>query len=275
MMHLNLTSIKQKIAPYHNYIIAGLIIIGVLLFWYGTAKFLNWLHDVNYQHQQTTDKTAANTAEAKADQHEANANVAANTVKELEKMKQALRRNVQTSKRYYLIANSKAMSPVKGLTQHLMSMSVCLCLIMTLMMTSLGQTVTVQQQPLTLTESKKLLRAALDREKILLDQRDAALAHIKNLDREINAATGAAAVDNKLIENLQAQKSTLQVEILEIRAALEEQRKATDSLRTALERAEQEVVRQKAKVKAANRRTWLGILGGVVVGVLAGVAVRR
>lgn len=142
-------------------------------------------------------------------------------------------------------------------------------------MTSYGQTVTQPQRPLTLEETKTLLRASLDREKLLVTQRDAALDHIKSLETEIKDASTAAAVDSERIKNLTAQKTELLTEVASIRAALADQREATASLRTALERAEQEVTRQKEKVKAANKRTLWGIVGGIVVGVLAAVAVGK
>lgn len=143
------------------------------------------------------------------------------------------------------------------------------------MMTGYGQTVTGQQQPLTVNEAKRLLRASLDREKVLVEQRDAGAAHIKALEKEIATRSATGAVDAAAIKNLQDQKAQLQVEAASLRDALSEQRAATASLRTALERAEQEVERQKKKVKAANRRTIYGILGGAIVGVLAAIAIQK
>jgi DNA-directed RNA polymerase subunit F len=143
------------------------------------------------------------------------------------------------------------------------------------MMTSYGQTVTQQGQPLTVSEAKKLLRESLDREKVLVKQRDAALQHIDSLEKEIQTRTTASAVDAAAIKNLQDQKAAFTVEVNELRAALENQKVATASLRTALERAEQEVTRQKEKVKAANRRTWWGIIGGIAAGAIAVVALQR
>lgn len=142
-------------------------------------------------------------------------------------------------------------------------------------MTSYGQTVTQPGQPLTLTETKKLLRESLDREKVLVGQRDAALAHIKSLDAQIVAANAVNTVDALLIKNLEAQKAELLTEVGGIRQALADQREATASLRTALERAEQEVTRQKQKVKAANRRTLWGIVGGIATGVVVVLLIQK
>jgi hypothetical protein len=66
-----------------TYIVGGSILVLIIL-WVGIVKISNWLHDVNYQHQQDKDKTIANQAETNANLHEVNANVAANTRKELE-----------------------------------------------------------------------------------------------------------------------------------------------------------------------------------------------
>ena len=120
-----------------------------------------------------------------------------------------------------------------------------------------------------------MLRASLDREKVLVTQRDAADAHIKTLEKEIAARSTTGAVDAAAIKNLQDQKQQLQVETVSLRDALSEQRAATASLRTALERAEIEVERQKKKVKAANRRTMYGVLGGVIIGVISAIAIQK
>lgn len=143
------------------------------------------------------------------------------------------------------------------------------------MMTSYGQTVTQPGQPLTVSEAKKLLRESLDREKILVAQRTAALDHVKALEAQIQTMTTGDAVDAAAIKNLQDQKAQLQVEVISLRDALSEQRAATASLRTALERAEQEVTLQKEKVKAANRRTLWGIVGGVVIGIISTIAIQN
>lgn len=79
-----INSLKTTLAPYRIYLIIGACIIGLLLLWYGISTFTNWLHDVNYEHQQNVDKTAANNAEANANTHEAEANQAASNRKELE-----------------------------------------------------------------------------------------------------------------------------------------------------------------------------------------------
>jgi chromosome segregation ATPase len=138
-------------------------------------------------------------------------------------------------------------------------------------MTSYVMPVTGQNKPLTLIETKQLLRESLDREAILVQQRDAALAHIKSLDKEISDAKSATAVDKERINNLVQQRDEAKVEVKEIRAALQEERDAATKLRSALDRAEKEVQRQKDKVAAANRRTVYVGLAGVIVGIIAAI----
>jgi preprotein translocase subunit SecF len=95
-------------SQYRNYILAGLVILvvlGMLLFFYGTSRFINYLHDVNYQHQQNKDKTAANTAEVNANTHEANANQAANNRQELEKDEKTI--NQEQANQQKILATSK------------------------------------------------------------------------------------------------------------------------------------------------------------------------
>ncbi len=82
-----------------------LLIIGFLVMWYGIDKFTNWLHDINYNAQQTADKDAANKAEANANKHETNANTAENQQKELEKDEQNI--NNQRTEQNKIIATDK------------------------------------------------------------------------------------------------------------------------------------------------------------------------
>ncbi len=138
-------------------------------------------------------------------------------------------------------------------------------------MTSYVMPVTGQSKPLTLIETKQLLRESLDRENVLVQQRDAALAHIKSLDKEIDVAKTSKAVDTERINNLVQQRDELKTEVKEIRSSLAEEREAAKSLRSALDRAEKEVERQKGKVAAANRRTVYVGLAGVIVGILAAI----
>ena len=93
---------------------AGIILAGIILF-YGISKLVNWLHDVNYQHQQTVDKTEGNNAEANANtfennanQHEANANALGNKQKELEKDEQKIKQ--ERADKQKILANSKQQS---------------------------------------------------------------------------------------------------------------------------------------------------------------------
>lgn len=64
--------------------IAVLVILCLLVVWWIYSSVTDWLHDVNYNTQQTADKTAANKAAVNATQHETNANVASDKQKELE-----------------------------------------------------------------------------------------------------------------------------------------------------------------------------------------------
>lgn len=100
-----LTQLKNLAYPYRKLILAAGIIIGILLMWYGVSKFIDWLHDVNYEHQQDADKTAANNAEANANTHEADANRAADNRKELEQNENTIR-NERTNQQG-ILTNSK------------------------------------------------------------------------------------------------------------------------------------------------------------------------
>jgi transcriptional regulator NrdR family protein len=190
-------------------------------------------------------------------------------------MKKQLIKNKQTSKKFWLLVNGKQPARVSSLMLPLMKSLLAVLVMMACLMTSYGQTVTGQQQPLTPDQLRALLRQSLDREDVLVKQRDAALVHVDALEDQIKEADKTGIVDAKAIGNLLLQKIEAVKEIAELRAALDSQREATANLRTALERSEQEVVKQKEKVKTANRRTVWGVMGGIVVGALAAIAIQR
>jgi capsule polysaccharide export protein KpsE/RkpR len=120
-----------------------------------------------------------------------------------------------------------------------------------------------------------LLRESLDREKITNDQLNAALDHVHSLEGQLSDAKISASVDASRVVNLKAQLDAAQGEVKEARAALDSERAATAKLQANLDNAEKEVAKQKAKVAAANRHLLWGILGGVIVGALAAIAVGK
>lgn len=129
--------------------------------------------------------------------------------------------------------------------------------------------------PLTVPELKKLLRQSLDREKLLDSQLKAALEHVNSLEDEIAERKTAKAVDTERIENLEKQKAQAATEVGELRAAVTDLRATIATTRAALDNAEKEVIRQKEKVKAANKRTLWALVGGAVIGALAVLAAQK
>jgi hypothetical protein len=180
-----------------------------------------------------------------------------------------------TSKKYWLLTNRKAKTPVQTLTGHLIKLCLLLALLIASMMTSYGQTVQQQQTPLTVPELKVLLRQSLDREKVLVTQRDAALDHVVSLEKQVADQEKADTVDKALNDNLTSQLDLARAELKEIRQALSDERVAAAKYSAALDRAEVEVEHQKKKVKAANRRTVLGIMGGLITGAAVILATRH
>lgn len=142
-------------------------------------------------------------------------------------------------------------------------------------MTSYAVTVNAQTKPLTLDEAKQLLRASLDREVFLQEKLAAAKTYIAALEKEKDDAASSGTVDAKYIANLESQIELAKTDTAELRVALVEERKATASLKNAVDAAEKEVIRQKERVTAANKRTMWGILGGIIVGALAAIAVSK
>jgi septal ring factor EnvC (AmiA/AmiB activator) len=142
-------------------------------------------------------------------------------------------------------------------------------LVMLLMMILCAETASAQQQRLTETELRQLLRASLDREQLLNDRLDAAAAHIKDLEYELAAAKVADDADKDKITNLQSQVNKAADENKTLRDSIDNYKASIQALKEAVALRDKEVTHQQEKVKAANKRTVYAVIGSVILTALA------